>query len=94
MSGIKVEAELTLLREAEVVLTDYNSDEHSCWIDEQAAVALVCQLIKVFQVPNSNIEVIHFPEGASKAECLRNAADILDREGEGEVSCPPYLDRS
>ena len=67
--------------EVEETVTEY--------INEQEAMALICSLVKVFQIPNSDIEVIHFPAGANKAECLRNAADRLDREGETEVSCPP-----
>ncbi len=57
-------------------------------VSEPEALELICDLIKVFHIPNSNIEVIHFPAGANKAECLRNSADKLDAEGETEVSCP------
>lgn len=79
--------------EAELCTTDLRFDETYTFMNEQDAMALICSLVKVFQIPNSDIEVIHFPAGANKAQCLRNAADRLDREGESvwksEVSCPP-----
>lgn len=78
--------------EAELCTTDLRFDEMYTFMNEQEAMALICSLVKVFQVPNSDIEVIHFPAGANKAECLRNAADLLDKNGETEVSCPPYWD--
>lgn len=76
---------------AELLTVEPSSDHYRavCALTEQEAMSLITNLIKVFQIPNSNIEVIHFPIGVSKAQCLRNAADLLDKAGEGEVSCPP-----
>jgi hypothetical protein len=50
------------------------------YINEADALLLICHLIKVFQVPKSNIEVMHFPTGSDRAAVLRKAADILDQE--------------
>ena len=47
-------------------------------ITEEQAVQIVCHLVKVFNVPNSNIEVIHFAEGYDRAEVLRAYANKLD----------------
>lgn len=47
-------------------------------IDEQQAMDLVCHIIKVFHIPNSDIEVIHFPPEVDRAEVLRLAADRID----------------
>jgi|TARA_R110000744_G_scaffold31727_1_gene74562 hypothetical protein len=47
-------------------------------LTEQDALAIICHLIKVFAVPNSNLEVVHFPAGSNRAEALRAAADRLD----------------
>lgn len=48
------------------------------FIDEQQALDLVCHIIKTFHIPNSEIEVIHFPEPCDRAEVLRLAADRID----------------
>lgn len=69
-------------------------NEGAIYINELEAVELICALIKVFQIPNSNIEVIHFPVGVSKAECLRNAADRIEKRVDTEVSCPTVWDTS
>ena len=64
--------------EAELCTTDLRFDEMYTFMNEQEAMALICSLVKVFQVPNSDIEVIHFPADVSRADVLRAAADRLD----------------
>ena len=56
-------------------------------VTEQEALQLICDLIKVFHVPDYPIEVIHFPVGVDRAQVLRAAADRIvanTPEGEGD----------
>lgn len=54
-------------------------------LNEQQALQLVCHIIKVFHVPESNIEVIWFEEGHNRADILRKAADRLDATASQEA---------
>jgi hypothetical protein len=53
-------------------------EEVGIQISEHEALQIICHLIKVFAIPNSNVEVIHFPVDCNRAEVLRAAADRLD----------------
>lgn len=62
--------------------TDARFDETDVWLDEEQAMQLICDLVKVLHVPESTIEVIHFPMKCNRADVLRAAADRIDA---GEV---------
>jgi hypothetical protein len=88
-----LEIEDTLNKDATLDISMVNPEENETCIehiDQEEAVQIVCHLIKVFQIPTSNIEVIYFREGLDRAKILRHAADRLDSrpkkigEGNGE----------
>lgn len=66
-----------------------NGLTNHCFMCEKEAMQLVCDLIKVFQVGDSPIEVIHFPAGVDKAAVLREAADRIEGEDKAWAEVQP-----
>ena len=81
-----LEEGLTCGRQLYVSLESYLiRDVLGILINEKEAITLICHLIKVFHIPQSDIEVIAFMNcntNADKAAVLREAADRLAARGE------------